>query len=145
MNDLSVDYEAASKKEGRAERFKSILKRHGMPSHGAATAISRQLGVSDATASAWMKGSMPRDPEVLFLFCDVYDVDPYWWTDGKERPREGLDTEKLVRTVKMLEEFKEKESLVMSVEQTALFIAKCYADPVSAPEYLESMAPFFRA
>ena len=145
MNTLSKSQEDFTKKSARADRFLAILKRHGMPAHGAATAISKKVNVSDATASAWMRGSMPRDPEVLFRFCDEFDVDPYWWTDGVERPREGLDAEKLVRAMKTVSTFKERESLVMTVEQEALLTAHCYGDPTGASEYLESMAPYFKS
>lgn len=139
MNDEASEI----KREQRSERFRAVLKRHGIAEHGAQTAIAKEVGVSDATVAAWMRGSMPRDPEVLFRFCDCYDVDPYWWTSGQSRPRNGIDTEKLVRTTHTVDAFVTAHDLNLSLEQTALLIAKCYDDLANAQSYLESMAPFF--
>lgn len=131
------------KREQRSERFKAVLKRHGIAEHGAQTAIAKQVGVSDATVAAWMRGSMPRDPEVLFRFCDTYDVDPYWWTNGQSRPRDSIDSEKLVRSFSRVREWKSANQLTLSNEQEALCAAKVYDDPAGADAYLEQMAPFF--
>ena len=132
------------KKEQRAERFSAILKRHSIPTHGAATQIAKEIGVSDATVSAWMRGSMPRDPDVFFAFCDRFDIDPYWWTNGQARPRDSLDSEKLVRAFLLVENWAIKNQITVTVEQKALLVAKCYDDPSGADVYLESMAPFFK-
>jgi len=131
------------KREQRSERFRAVLKRHGIAEHGAQTAIAKEVGVSDATVAAWMRGSMPRDPEVLFRFCDIYDVDPYWWVSGQSRPRDSIDSEKLVRSFKTVHEYRDANGLKLSVEQTALLCAGVYDDPANAQGYLERMAPFF--
>lgn len=141
---VSMNDEASEvKRKQRSERFKAVLKRHGIAEHGAQTAIAKEVGVSDATVAAWMRGSMPRDPEVLFRFCDCYDVDPYWWTSGQSRPRDGIDAEKLVRSFKMVHEYRDANSLTLSVEQIALLCGNVYDDPAGAQAYLEQMAPFF--
>lgn len=141
---VALDDESSEiKREQRSERFRAVLKRHGIAEHGAQTAIAKVVGVSDATVAAWMRGSMPRDPEVLFRFCDCYDVDPYWWTNGQARPRDGMDSEKLVRSAHTVHAFVSAHNLDVSIEQSALLIAKVYDDPANAQSYLESMAPFF--
>lgn len=141
---VAINDEASEiKREQRSERFRAVLKRHGIAEHGAQTAIAKEVGVSDATVAAWMRGSMPRDPEVLFRFCDCYDVDPYWWTSGQSRPRDSIDTEKLVRSCKTVYEYCEANGLKVSQEQMALLCAKVYDDPAGAQAYLEQMAPFF--
>jgi len=131
------------KREQRSERFKAVLRRHGIAEHGAQTAIAKAVGVSDATVAAWMRGSMPRDPDVLFRFCDVYDVDPYWWTSGQSRPRDSIDAEKLVRSFITVNEYKEAHNLNLTAEQAALLTANVYDDPAGAQSYLEKKAPFF--
>lgn len=141
---VAIDDETSEiKREQRSERFKAVLRRHGIAEHGAQTAIAKAVGVSDATVAAWMRGSMPRDPEVLFRFCDVYDVDPYWWTSGQSRPRDSIDSEKLVRSFITVNEYKEAHNLSLTAEQTALLTANVYDDPAGAQSYLEKMAPFF--
>jgi len=142
---VAINDEASEvKREQRSERFRAVLKRHGIAEHGAQTAIAKEVGVSDATVAAWMRGSMPRDPEVLFRFCDCYDVDPYWWTSGQSRPRDSIDQEKLVRSAHTVCAFVEAHNLDVSIEQSALLTAKVYDDPANAQSYLESMAPFFK-
>lgn len=140
----AIDQGSIAKKEQRAERFAAILKRHSIPTHGAATQIAKEIGVSDATISAWMRGSMPRDPDVLIAFCDRYDVDLYWWTNGQPRPRSSLDPERFVRALVLVENWIAREGVTVTAEQKALLIAKVYDDPTSADQYLESMAPFFK-
>ena len=141
---VALDDESSEiKREQRSERFRAVLKRHGIAEHGAQTAIAKVVGVSDATVAAWMRGSMPRDPEVLFRFCDCYDVDPYWWTNGQSRPRDSIDAEKLVRSFITVNEYKEAHNLNLTAEQTALLTANVYDDPAGAQSYLEKMAPFF--
>ena len=137
------DETSEAKREQRSERFKAVLRRHGIAEHGAQTAIAKAVGVSDATVAAWMRGSMPRDPDVLFRFCDVYDVDPYWWTSGQSRPRDSIDSEKLVRSFMTVNQYKEAHNLILTIEQTALLTANVYDDPAGAQSYLEKMAPFF--
>lgn len=141
---VALDDESSEiKRNQRSQRFKSVLKRHGIPEHGAQTAIAKSVGVSDATVAAWMRGSMPRDPEVLIRFCDVYDVDLYWWTNGQQRPRDSIDSEKLVRSFKKVSEYRDTRDLNLSQEQIALLCAKVYDDPAGSESYLEQMAPFF--
>jgi len=141
---VAIDDESSEiKREQRSQRFKAVLKRHGIAEHGAQTSIAKAVGVSDATVAAWMRGSMPRDPDVLFRFCDVYDVDPYWWVSGQSRPRDSIDSEKLVRSFSTVREWKAANSLTLSNEQEALCAAKVYDDPAGAEAYLEQMAPFF--
>ncbi len=141
---VAINDEASEvKREQRSDRFRAVLKRHGIAEHGAQTAIAKEVGVSDATVAAWMRGSLPRDPEVLFRFCDVYDVDPYWWVNGKSRPRASVDSEKLVRSFSAVREWKTANQLTLSNEQEALCAGKVYDDPAGADAYLEQMAPFF--
>lgn len=131
------------KREQRSERFKAVLKKNGIAEHGAQTAIAKEVGVSDATVAAWMRGSMPRDPEVLFRFCDHYDVDPYWWTSGIARPRDKIDASKLIASAHKVERCVTGYELEVSPEQKQLLVAGVYDDPATADKYLEEKIPFF--
>lgn len=138
-----ADQESIIKREQRGERFHAILKRHQIPTHGAQTIVAKAVGVSEATVAAWMRGSLPRDPEVLIRFTDVYDVDLYWWVNGVSRPRDGIDGEKLVRLAAWLRDYIDSRGLVVSHEQRGLILAKIYDDPSKADELLDQMAPLF--
>jgi len=124
----------------RSDRFMSILKRHQIPKHGAQTIMAKEIGVSDATIAAWMRGSLPRDPVVLFHFCDVYDIDPYWWVNGTPRPHNGVSVEKLVRASQMVSRFLSTRNIEVGDEKMMALCAKVYNDPATAEQYLETMA-----
>jgi hypothetical protein len=134
------DTELDPKRAARSERFLSILKRHQIPKHGAQTIIAKEIGVSDATIAAWMRGSLPRDPVVLINFCDAYSVDLYWWVNGTPRPHGGVAVDKLVRSFQTVSKFLSSRSIVASDEQVMALCAKIYNEPSNTEEYLEMMA-----
>lgn len=123
----------------RSERFMSILKRHQIPKHGAQTIMAKEVGVSDATIAAWMRGSLPRDPVVLITFCDIYDVDLYWWVNGSPRPMDGASSERLVRANQTVRKWTDMHSIDLEDDKRMVLITKVYNDPALAQEYLESM------
>ena len=139
----SLKNEAPSlKKEQRAERFSAILKRHSIPTHGAATQIAKEIGVSDATVSAWMRGCMPRDPAVLIKFCDVYEVCLYWWVEGVKRPREGMDVERAIKAAQEVEAFSEDNGLELQTEHVFRLIASIYNEEMGWRETMLRLIPF---
>ena len=116
------------KREERRERFSKILRERGIKRHGAQTLIAEQIGVSDATVAAWMRGSMPRDPEVFFKFCDNYDVDPYWWTSGKYRPRHEIDVDLIVESVEYVTQREQARGSKLTSKQRTKIAARAYKD-----------------
>ena len=134
------DTESDAVKAIRSERFMSILKKHQIPKHGAQTIMAKEIGVSDATIAAWMRGSLPRDPVVLIRFCDTYDVDVYWWVNGTKRPIEGVAVDKLVRSFQTVSKYFADRSIEVSDEQRMALCANIYNKPIKAREYLEKMA-----
>jgi len=134
----------AHEKKKRAERFLQVLERHQIPLHGAQTRLAKQVGVSEATIAAWMKGSLPRDPVNLIKFCDEYDVDIYWWVNGESRPRMSLDIEKLVRAGRKVDVFAEDHELTLTNEQRTLLMGNVYKNPKEAEDTLATMARFFQ-
>ena len=127
-------------REARSERFMSILKRHQIPKHGAQTIMAKEIGVSDATIAAWMRGSLPRDPVVLIQFCDAYDVDLYWWVNGVPRPSDGIAVEKLVRANQTVGKWAELNEISLKEDQRMALIGKIYNNPAQSSEYLQTMA-----
>lgn len=123
----------------RSQRFMSILKRHQIPKHGAQTIMAKEVGVSDATIAAWMRGSLPRDPVVLITFCDIYDVDLYWWVNGTSRPMDGVSSEKLVRATQTVRKWTDMNNIDLDEDKRMVLVSKVYNDPARAQEYLESM------
>lgn len=142
MNVASIDQDTDGDalRDARADRFMSILKRHQIPKHGAQTIMAKEIGVSDATIAAWMRGSLPRDPVVLIAFCDAYDVDLYWWVNGVPRPTDGLAVEKLVRANQTVSKWAQLNNLDVRDDQRMALIGKVYNDPAQAAGYLDTMA-----
>jgi transcriptional regulator with XRE-family HTH domain len=137
---IQTDDEGEAIREARAVRFMSILKRHQIPKHGAQTIMAKEIGVSDATIAAWMRGSLPRDPVVLIGFCDAYDVDLYWWVNGVPRPTDGVAVEKLVRASQSVSKWAEINNIDLKEDQRMALIGKIYNDPVREKDILDSMA-----
>ena len=58
-------------------------------------------------------------------------------------PETEWTQKKLVRSAHTVHAFVSAHNLDVSIEQSALLIAKVYDDPANAQSYLENMAPFF--
>tara|TARA_B100001093_G_scaffold226772_1_gene217319 strand:- start:2861 stop:3325 length:465 start_codon:yes stop_codon:yes gene_type:complete len=127
----------------RAQRFMQVLERHMIPIHGAQTKLAKRLGVSEATIAAWMKGSLPRDPENLINFCDEYDVDIYWWVNGEARPRMSLDYEKLVSAGEIVDTYVTDNHLLINGEQRTLLMGDIYSNPKDAEQILNTASRWF--
>ena len=140
VSTIQQDSEGDAARTARSSRFMSILKRHQIPKHGAQTIMAKEIGVSDATIAAWMRGSLPRDPVVLIQFCDAYDVDLYWWVNGVPRPADGIAVERLVRAGQTVDGWASMNGIELRNEQRMALIGKVYNDPASSKNYLEDMA-----
>lgn len=135
--------EGAAAKAERSERFHRFLKRLNLPVHGAATQISKKIGVTPATVSSWMQGSLPRNPQVMIKFCDTYDVDLYFWATGNPRPIDKVNPERLITAVEKVVSATQAKDLDLNMNQFSLLITECYNDPIAGDEYIERMAPLF--
>lgn len=56
---------------------------------GRASAIANAIGVSHAVATGWLNGSLPRDIETAFAFCDNYGIDLREWATGSRKDASG--------------------------------------------------------
>jgi transcriptional regulator with XRE-family HTH domain len=56
---------------------------------GRASAIASAIGVSHAVATGWLNGSLPRDIETAFAFCDMYGIDLREWATGNRKEASG--------------------------------------------------------
>lgn len=142
LTDSAMDSPEKAAKNERSERFKSILMRHKLPHHGAASIIASALGITPATVSAWVKGSLPRDPVILFKFCDAYDVDPYFWVMGTGRPRTGVDATRLIEAHKVLTKVSEQLSASLNERQQLVLLADVYNDRDRGIRRLEQLSIF---
>ena len=144
LTDSDMESPEQKQKAQRAERFCSFLLRHNLPKHGAASMIANKLGITPATVSAWIRGSMPRDPVVLFQFCDAFDICPYYWTSGVGRPRGGMDANRLIAADRELSDAIDKEAVMLSARQRLVLLADVYNDSQRGTERLAQLAMLLR-
>ena len=69
-------------KEERSKWLNAHLDRYGMPLYGRASRISKEVGCSNAVATGWIRGSLPRDLVLGFKFADLSGFDVRKWTFG---------------------------------------------------------------
>tara|TARA_R110002153_G_scaffold265049_6_gene427311 strand:- start:2792 stop:3253 length:462 start_codon:yes stop_codon:yes gene_type:complete len=130
-------------KEHRASIFNALLEKSGVPSWGRATRISDDLGISQATASGWLNGSLPRDCGALLNCADKYDIDVHEWVSGTARGK-GLNLEKLERNVQRLHEHILAHSMQLNAAQSAKLIVMLYEDEEKADYLLKNIGIFLQ-
>jgi len=127
----------ANKELSKPERsvlFNNMLEKAGVASWGRATSLSTELGVSQATASGWLSGSLPRDCSSFLQCADVYGLDPYEWVSGVPRGK-ALSIEKLERILARVSRHESESSRKLTPETAAKLVVMLYSDEDKA-EYL---------
>ena len=72
-------------KEARAAFLNEELDKKGIAGWGRASHIKNKVGCSNASAAAWLEGSLPKNLDMAIKFCDVFDIDLYQWVNGESR------------------------------------------------------------
>jgi len=115
------------KKAKREMIFKDALDAAGVPNWGRAASIVKRVGCTPASAQAWVRGSLPSEPERLIQMCDEYDIDLYLWVDFKSRKKTESIGE-LLEAVIYVKDFEAKSNLTLDPEQFA-HLCGAYIDP----------------
>lgn len=68
-----------AKKKKRADWLDQVMTEKGHVNYGRATSISNKLKCSMSSVQGWMRGSLPRDMELAYRFCQEYGVDMVEW------------------------------------------------------------------
>tara|TARA_R110000822_G_scaffold192078_10_gene330794 strand:- start:53 stop:463 length:411 start_codon:yes stop_codon:yes gene_type:complete len=106
------------KKEIRAEIFNKALDAAGIPVWGRAARIVDRVGCTPASAQAWVRGSLPSEPERVIEMCDAYDIDLYLWVEFKSR-KKSEPINALLDAVIYVKDFETKSNLTLDPEQFA--------------------------
>ena len=123
--------------EERAITFNRMLERVGVAQWGRASRLVEGCGVSPATASGWLNGSLPRDSVALLQCCDHFDIDVYEWVTGTGRAK-GVNTIKFKRNIHRLKAFEiEREGL--SPDQFSVMAVMLYEDEDKAEFMLDNI------
>ena len=110
--------ETDEKKERRSKIINAALDAANVPEWGRAAAIVKQIGCTPASAQAWVRGSLPSEPERLIAMCDAYDIDLYLWVDFKSR-KKSEPVNALLDSVIYVKDFETKSNLTLDPEQFA--------------------------
>ena len=86
---------------------------------GRASAIASAIGVSHAVATGWLNGSLPRDIETAFAFCDMYGIDLREWATGNQKDASGSQQlrERQEKIVMLTREFERSLGFQLEDEQ----------------------------
>jgi len=89
---------------------------------GRASAIASAIGVSHAVATGWINGSLPRDIETAFSFCDMYGIDLREWSTGNQKEASGSHQlrERFEKIVILAREFERSLGFQLEDEQFVL-------------------------
>lgn len=114
------------------ERLEEELNRNNVKFHNKA-AIAKELGCSPTTIFRWLSGSLPKDPALMYQFCEIYGIDMIYWTSGKRSDGTGdLDIESLIEAIRTVEAFTAATGETVTEKQKAKLISLMYTDEVSA-------------
>lgn len=134
MNKLST--------EQRSEVFNKMLDEAGLPQWGRASRLSEACGISPATASGWLSGSLPRDCVSLLNCCDHFDLDVYHWVSGVGRGK-SVNVQKFERNIIRLKQYEsDYPSVRLDAGKFAKLAIMLYENEEKAQYMLDNMADF---
>ena len=96
-------------------------------------AIAKEMGCSPTTIFRWLSGSLPKDPALMFEFCERYGVDMVYWTSGKRSAAieaEALDVDRLTEAITTVDSFAVHTGESLSDAQKAKLISLMYTEEV---------------
>ena len=114
-------------KKDRALLVERVLNKAKVTMKGRVSEVAKTCNVSHPTASGWIKGSLPRDPSVMPVFCDTYGMDIFEWIDGVPRGK-TLQTDKLTRNIAAVAAFFAESSRPIDADAFAKLVMMAYAE-----------------
>tara|TARA_E500000331_G_scaffold355884_1_gene412529 strand:- start:793 stop:1221 length:429 start_codon:yes stop_codon:yes gene_type:complete len=114
-------------KKDRALLVERVLNAAKVTMKGRVSEVAKTCNVSHPTASGWIKGSLPRDPSVMPVFCDTYGMDIYEWITGTARGK-TLQVEKLTRNVAAVAGFFAESNKAIDADAFAKLVMMAYAE-----------------
>lgn len=129
-------------KETRAAFLNEELDKKGIAGWGRASHIKNKIGCSNASAAAWLEGSLPKNLDMAIKFCDVFDIDLYQWVNGESR---GLNvTEKQLTTLLLrCKAFEDEYGIDLSAKQLAALVLMGFTAPNDMDVFMSNLHKFF--
>jgi len=105
-------------KEARAAFLNEELDKRGIAGWGRASHIKNKVGCSNASAAAWLEGSLPKNLDMAIKFCDVFDIDLYQWVNGESRGL-NITQQRLTELLVLAKVFEDKHNVDLTAKQLA--------------------------
>ena len=105
-------------KEARAAFLNEELDKKGIAGWGRASHIKNKVGCSNASAAAWLEGSLPKNLDMAIKFCDVFDIDLYQWVNGESRGL-NITQQRLTELLVLAKVFEDKHNVDLTAKQLA--------------------------
>ncbi len=125
----------------RSEYLNKQLDKRGVASWGRASEIARRTGCSNATADAWLKGSLPKNIQMGINFADEFGLDFYEWSTGKSRGA-FISESRLTELIHRCKNFEDKYNIDLSAKQMAALISMGESDEQSLETFMENLRTF---
>ena len=130
-------------KQQRSVIFNRLLEEAGVPSWGKGIRISADCGVSPATASGWLSGSLPRDCNAFLRCCEVYDISPHEWVQGVKQGK-TVTPQKLQKSVSRIRQHEIDHQITFDADRFASLTTMLCEDQEKA-EFLLNNANLVKA
>ena len=144
LKDASITWirNMAWDKQTRAAFLQEELDKKGIAGWGRASHIKNKIGCSNASAAAWLEGSLPKNLDMAIKFCDVFDIDLYQWVGGESR---GLNvTEKQLTTLLLrCKAFEDEYGIDLSAKQLAALVLMGFTEPNDMDVFMSNLHKFF--
>ena len=130
-------------KETRADFLNKEFDKKGIARWGRASHIKNTIKCSNASAAAWLEGSLPKNLDMAIKFCDIFDIDLYQWVNGESR---GLNiTEKQLTTLLVrCKNFEDEYGIDLSAEQLSVLVLIGFEDDKNMEAFMKNLRRFFK-
>lgn len=129
-------------KETRAAFLNEELDKKGIAGWGRASHIKNKVGCSNASAAAWLEGSLPKNLDMAIKFCDVFDIDLYQWVNGESRGQ-NITEKQLTHILLRCKTFEDRYGIDLSAKQLAALVLMGFTDEGNMDVFMRNLHKFF--
>lgn len=128
-------------KESRAAFLNEELDKKGIAGWGRASHIKNKVGCSNASAAAWLEGSLPKNLDMAIKFCDVFDIDLYQWVNGESRGL-NITEQRLTELLVLAKVFEDKHNVDLTAKQLAGLVVMGLRSTQEMKDFLVNLKNF---
>jgi len=132
------------KKEDRAVFFKAALDAAGTQDYGRARAIVKDVGVSPASAQAWIKGSLPKNVPLALQVAEFYGFTVEEWVTAQKNKQEDsrYSLSRILKSIRLILDFQQKQNWVLTSSQFEKLASMILHDEAAGVKFIANVALF---